>query len=190
MRGRISTVPDARCRQAAVPPSSQSTRRITGMPSGDRRHRRVAPGARRHSDRRIVEAQAPARYLSTPPVGSQLPGRARGPTVTSKLPSALRMISWLVKPCRCSEFATSLPSGSYKREGPNRACGVVPLNSDIAAAVEGAARRRQCARRRPRHRPSRREFAAARDHSRGHTGRCPASRCFGQAVQAPIVTPP
>jgi len=36
----------------------------------------------------------------------------RGATVISKLPSWLRISSWLVKPCRSSELAASLPSGS------------------------------------------------------------------------------
>src|SRR5580698_553407 len=50
---------------------------------------------------------------STPPVGSQLPGRASGATVIVNRPSMSRTISSLVKPWRSIVLATSRPSGSY-----------------------------------------------------------------------------
>ena len=45
----------------------------------------------------------------------------------SKLPSALRTISWLVKPWRSTALPISRPCGSYSVSVQNRACGVVPL---------------------------------------------------------------
>src|ERR1700731_1088816 len=64
-----------------------------------------------------------------PPVGSQFPARDRDATRTSNAPSAPRMISWLVKPYRCSEFATRCPFESYSVSVQNRAAGVTPLTT-------------------------------------------------------------
>ena len=42
-------------------------------------------------------------------LGSQLPARARGAAMISKLPSARRTISWLVKPWRSTALPTRCP---------------------------------------------------------------------------------
>ena len=86
------------------------------------------------------------------------------------------MISWLVKPCRWTELATSRPSGSYSVRVQIARLRRDPAQDDVAAAVERRCRRRRCGhrtRRRRRSRPAARRCARP---SRAHRDRCRACR--------------
>ena len=163
-----------RCRRAATRPAAIVPRGSRARPLGDRGHRRLAPGARRHSDRSVVEPQHQKIFLH--PAGRQPVARAGArPTLMSKLPSALRMISWLVKPCRCAELATSRPSGSYRVRVQNRACGVTPLSRTSQRPSSGWPASSVQRRTRPR-RPIRSAIRRCGRRSRAHRGRSPACR--------------
>ena len=82
----------------------------------------------------------------------------------SKVPSARRTISWLVKPWRCSELATRRPFRIVERQGPKARLRRGAAQQHVAAAVErppgivGAGEERDAVAR------ADRQFAAARDH--------------------------
>src|SRR3984957_5590003 len=124
-----------------------------------------------------------------PPVGSQLPARDLDATRTSNAPSAPRMISWLVKPYRCSEFATRCPFWSYSVNVQNRAAGVTPLTTTSQRPSSGRLRSSVVAENAT---PS--PVPIGRSPLRGvgarEYGATPAVPVLGRAVQAPIVSVP
>src|SRR4029453_16442355 len=98
----------------------------------------------------------------------------------SKLPSALRMISWLVKPCRCAELATSRPSGSYRVMVQNRACGVVALNRTSQRPPRGGA---------PETTGGRKKGAPGAGADRQFAGACDDGTRIGVDTGGPILRP-
>src|ERR1700733_5193327 len=124
-----------------------------------------------------------------PPVGSQLPARDLEATRTSNAPSAPRMISWLVKPYRCSELATRCPFWSYSVRVQNRAAGVTPLTTTSHRPSSGRLRSSVVAENAtPSPVPigsSPLRAIVAREY--GSTSAVPV---LGRAVQAPIVRVP
>src|SRR3984885_11341134 len=124
-----------------------------------------------------------------PPVGSQLPARDLEATRTSNAPSAPRMISWLVKPYRCSELATRCPFWSYSVNVQNRAGGVTPLTTTSQRPSSGRLRSSVVAEKAtPSPVPignSPLRAMVAREY--GSTSAVPV---FGRGVQAPIVIVP
>src|SRR5450631_1363955 len=124
-----------------------------------------------------------------PPVGSQFPARDRDATRISNAPSAPRMISWLVKPYRCSELATRCPFWSYSVKVQNRAAGVTPLTTTSQRPSSGRLRSSVVAENAtPSPVPigsSPLRAMVAREY--GSTSAVPV---LGRAVQAPIVSVP
>src|SRR3984957_13139437 len=124
-----------------------------------------------------------------PPVGSQLPARDLDATRTSNAPSAPRMISWLVKPYRCSEFATRCPFWSYSVNVQNRAAGVTPLTTTSQRPSSGRLRSSVVAENAtPSPVPTGNSpLRAIEAREYGSTSAVPV---FGRAVHAPIVSVP
>src|ERR1700722_15025557 len=124
-----------------------------------------------------------------PPVGSQLPARDLDATRTSNAPSAPRMISWLVKPYRCSEFATRCPFWSYSVNVQNRAAGVTPLTTISQRPSSGRLRSSVVAENAtPSPVPT--GSSPVRTMGGGEYGSTSGGPVLGRAVQAPIVSVP
>src|SRR5450631_718227 len=124
-----------------------------------------------------------------PPVGSQFPARDRDATRISNAPSAPRMISWLVKPYRCSELATRCPFWSYSVKVQNRAAGVTPLTTTSQRPSSGRLRLSVVAENAtPSPVPTGNSpLRAIEAREYGSTSAVPV---LGRAVQAPIVSVP
>ena len=183
----------ARCTMppSSTPPSSQSSQRIMGSALlDDGGHRRFAPGACRDADRGIVEPQH--QHIAVDAAGRQ---PVAGPRARADrdLEAAVGVAHDLLagEAVAADGIGDELPVRIVERERPEarrrRDAAQRPRRSgrrarrpaSSAARIEGDAVAR-----------ADRQFAAARDHARAHRDRCRACRCFGQAVQAPMVTPP
>jgi len=123
MRGSISPVAGGRCSGAAVPPTSHLV--PGGSQAGPLLVIAEKSGASRPGEGRdpigvVVKPQQQS--SANPPVGNQL---RRAAPVDPDLEASvdLRMIL-AVHPCRCHRVGgRGRPSGSYKRDGPELACG-------------------------------------------------------------------
>ena len=153
-------------------------------------HRRFAPGAGRDADRRVVEPQHQHVALDAagrqPVAGAR--ARRRRRSRSCRRPGAT--ISWLVKPCRCTRVGDQPAVRIVQRQGPEPRLRRDAAQHDVAASVERLAVVVACGRRRRRRRRSRPAARRCARRSRAHRDRCRAVPVFGQAVQAPMVTPP